>query len=61
MRAAMASADVGDDVYGEDPTVVLLQKRTATLLGKEAALFVASGVSFMPALCFRELRQRCAL
>ncbi len=44
MRAAMASAEVGDDVYGEDPTVAELQERVAELLGKEAALFVPSGV-----------------
>ena len=43
MRVAMAKADVGDDVYGEDPTVRRLEDRTAALLGKEAALFVASG------------------
>jgi len=43
MREAMARAEVGDDVYGEDPTVNLLQERVADLLGKEAALFVASG------------------
>lgn len=43
MRRAMAEADVGDDVYGEDPTVNLLQERVAELLGKEAALFVPSG------------------
>jgi len=43
MRAAMASADVGDDVFGEDPTVNRLQRRVAELLGKEAALFVPSG------------------
>ena len=43
MRAAMAAAEVGDDVYGEDPTVNKLQEATATLLGKEAALFVTSG------------------
>ncbi len=39
----MASADVGDDVYGEDPTVHHLEERVADLLGKEAALFVPSG------------------
>jgi threonine aldolase len=39
----MADAEVGDDVYGEDPTVNRLQERVAELLGKEAALFVASG------------------
>src|SRR4051794_15138764 len=44
MREAMAHAEVGDDVYGEDPTVNRLQERVAELLGKEAALFVPSGV-----------------
>ena len=43
MRQAMAAADVGDDVYGEDPTVNGLQSRCAKLFGKEAALFVPSG------------------
>src|SRR6202790_2446821 len=43
MRAAMASAEVGDDVYGEDPTVNLLESRTAEIFGKEAALFVPTG------------------
>jgi threonine aldolase len=43
MRAAMAHAPVGDDVFGEDPTVNRLQERAAELLGKEAALFVPSG------------------
>ena len=43
MRRAMANADVGDDVYGEDPTVNRLQERAAELTGKEAGLFVASG------------------
>lgn len=44
MRRAMYEAEVGDDVYGEDPTVNHLQKTVADLLGKEAALFVPSGV-----------------
>ena len=44
MRQAMASAEVGDDVYGEDPTVNRLQDNVAALLGKETALFVPSGV-----------------
>jgi len=44
MRRAMAEAEVGDDVYGEDPTVNRLQERAARLLGFEAALFVPSGV-----------------
>lgn len=43
MRRVMAAAEVGDDVYGEDPTVNLLQERVAGILGKEAALFVPSG------------------
>src|SRR4051812_28507580 len=43
MRSAMASAEVGDDVYGEDPTVLGLQNLVADLLGKKAALFVPSG------------------
>lgn len=43
MRRAMADAEVGDDVFGEDPTINLLQERVADVLGKEAALFVASG------------------
>ena len=43
MRAAMAAAEVGDDVWGEDPTVIALQDRVASILGKEAALFVPSG------------------
>src|SRR5688572_28813047 len=43
MRAAMASADVGDDVYGEDPTVRALEEKVAGLLGKEAALFTPTG------------------
>ena len=43
MRRAMADAEVGDDVYGEDPGAQRLEARTAELLGKEAALFVPSG------------------
>jgi threonine aldolase len=43
MREAMARAEVGDDVYGEDPTVNRLQEEIAARLGKEAALFVPSG------------------
>ena len=43
MRAAIAAAPVGDDQYGEDPTVNLLQERVAGLLGKESALFLPSG------------------
>ncbi len=43
MRAAMASAEVGDDVYREDPTVNLLEKRAAEIFGREAGLFVPTG------------------
>ncbi len=43
MREAIARAEVGDDVYGEDPTVIALESEVAKLLGKEAALFVSSG------------------
>ena len=44
MRRAMAAAEVGDDVFGEDPTTIALQNTVATMLGKEAALFVPSGM-----------------
>ena len=43
MRRAMAEAEVGDDVFGDDPTVIRLEERAAELLGKEAGLFVSSG------------------
>lgn len=43
MRQAMANAEVGDDVYGDDPTILKLEAAGARMLGKEAALFVASG------------------
>src|SRR3954466_8421674 len=43
MRRAMAEAELGDDVFGDDPTVIALEERAAELTGKEAALFVASG------------------
>ncbi|WP_404346412.1 low-specificity L-threonine aldolase [Sutcliffiella horikoshii] len=43
MRKASYEAEVGDDVYGEDPTVTLLEEKAAEILGKEAALFVTSG------------------
>jgi hypothetical protein len=43
MRMAMASAEVGDDVYGEDPTVLSLEDRVADLLGHESGLFTPSG------------------
>ena len=44
MRKAMAEAEVGDDQYGEDPTVNRLEKRAAEIVGKEAAVYVASGM-----------------
>ena len=43
MRQAMASAEVGDDVLGDDPTVQALERRTAEILGMEAAVFMPSG------------------
>ncbi|MEL7626060.1 MAG: low-specificity L-threonine aldolase [Anaerolineaceae bacterium] len=43
MRTAMAAAEVGDDVYGEDPTVIKLEEKAAKMLGKEAGLLVSSG------------------
>jgi threonine aldolase len=43
MRRAMAEAEVGDDVYGEDPTLNLLERRAAEIMGKEAAVFVPTG------------------
>ena len=43
MRKAMADADVGDDVFGEDPTIIKLEEMAAQRMGKEAAVFVASG------------------
>ena len=43
MREAMISAPVGDDVYGEDPTVARLEQRVAALLGHEAGLFCVTG------------------
>ncbi|HZM81418.1 MAG TPA: beta-eliminating lyase-related protein, partial [Candidatus Limnocylindrales bacterium] len=43
MRAAMANAEVGDDVFMDDPTVLALQERVADIFGHEAALFTPSG------------------
>jgi len=43
MRDAMANADVGDDVYGEDPSIIALEEKAANLLGKEAGLYLSSG------------------
>ena len=43
MRRAMAEAEVGDDVYGEDPTINRLEQRAAEIFGREAAIFVPSG------------------
>jgi len=57
MRKAMAEAEVGDDVYGEDPTVNRLEARAAEALGMEAALFVPSG-TMGNAIAIRILTQR---
>jgi len=57
MRRAMADAEVGDDVYGEDPTVNRLQSLAASLLGKEAALYVPSG-TMANQLAIRVLAER---
>ena len=43
MKQAMMAAEVGDDIFGDDPTVNALQEKFAALVGKEAALFVPSG------------------
>jgi threonine aldolase len=56
MRAAMARAEVGDDVYGEDPTAAALEERVAGLLGHEAALFTPTG-SMANVLAVRSLVQ----
>lgn len=56
MRQAMYEAEVGDDVYGEDPTVNRLQDRVAALLGKETALFVPSG-TMANQICLHVLTQ----
>ncbi len=57
MRKAMAEAEVGDDVYGEDPTVNRLEERAAEILGMEAALFVPSG-TMGNAIAIRILSER---
>jgi threonine aldolase len=56
MRRAIAEAEVGDDVFGDDPTVIALEKRVAALLKKEAALFVPSGTmgNFLGVACLTE-------
>src|SRR5689334_8697437 len=56
MRDAMANAEVGDDVYQDDPTVLRLEEMVATRLGKEAALFVPSG-TMGNTLCFKVLTE----
>ena len=59
MRKAMAEAEVGDDVYGEDPTVNRLEEIAAQLLGFESALYVPTGsmgpvtILWGPEICFR--------
>ncbi|PYZ99107.1 low-specificity L-threonine aldolase [Alteribacter lacisalsi] len=57
MREAMAAAEVGDDVYGEDPSVNELEERAAALAGKEAALFVTSGTQGNQAAVLTHMRQ----
>ena len=57
MRRAMAEAEVGDDVYGEDPTVNRLEQKAAQMLGMEAALFVPSG-TMGNAIAIRLLTER---
>jgi len=57
MREAMARAEVGDDVWGEDPTVIRLQEMAAEMLGMEAGLFVASG-TMGNQVCLCALTQR---
>ena len=52
MREAMTSAEVGDDVYGEDPTVNRLQEIAAEKMGMEAGLFVPSGTMGIWQLCW---------
>ncbi len=56
MRRAMAGAEVGDDVFGDDPTVIALEARMASLLKKEAALFVPSGTmgNFLGVACLAD-------
>ncbi len=51
MRQAMAAADVGDDVYGDDPNVNALEEETAGRLGKEAAVFFPTGTQSNLAAC----------
>ena len=58
MREAMIAAPLGDDVYGEDPTVIELERRVARLLGHEAALFCVSG-SLANLLAVRPASTQC--
>ena len=53
MRQAMANAAVGDDVYGEDPTVNALEQKAAAMLGKERGLYVTSGTMSTFWQCWR--------
>ena len=55
MRKAAYMAEVGDDVYGEDPTVKKLEETAADILGKEAAIFVTSGHTGKPSFRFNTL------
>ena len=58
MRRAMAEAEVGDDVYGEDPTINRLQERAAEIFEKEAAIFVPTGRIWSTRTASRTLRRR---
>jgi len=58
MRMAMAAAEVGDDVFGDDPTVIKLQQQVAQLLGKEAGLFVPSGTMGNLLCCLVHCREK---
>ena len=59
MRKAMAEAVVGDDVFGDDPTVLELQDKVAKLLNKEAGLFVPTG--YYPTLTFSDMHYNFTL
>jgi threonine aldolase len=57
MRAAMAAAEVGDDMFGEDPTVAKLEARVAELLGKQAAILGGLAGSLVAAIAYLRLER----
>ena len=57
MKEAMLNAPLGDDVFGDDPSVLALEEKAATMLGKEAALFVPTG-TMGNQICIRVGRQQ---